>query len=107
MERLLHDKKILLVSPDIRVGTDCMIFCFVLRHIAFGWLMIGQCTELRWWTGWYSALYYEGLEVDSDHKFSSFFVNFLQCALLVLYLYRARNKVTQLSIPTHAQLQCY
>ena len=25
----------------------------------------------------------------------------------LLYLYRARNKVTQLSIPTHAQLQCH
>ena len=25
--------------------------------------------------------------------------------LLLLYLYRARNKITQLSIPTHAQLQ--
>jgi hypothetical protein len=24
---------------------------------------------------------------------------------LLLYLYRARNKITQLSIPTHAQLQ--
>ena len=26
---------------------------------------------------------------------------------LLLYLYRARNKITQLSIPTHAQLQCH
>ena len=25
----------------------------------------------------------------------------------LLYLYRARNKITQLSIPTHAQLQCH
>jgi len=25
--------------------------------------------------------------------------------ILLLYLYRARNKITQLSIPTHAQLQ--
>jgi len=24
---------------------------------------------------------------------------------LLLYLYRARNKITQLSVPTHAQLQ--
>jgi len=29
----------------------------------------------------------------------------LQCMLL-LYLYRARNKITQLSIPTHAQVKC-
>ena len=28
-------------------------------------------------------------------------------SLALLYLYRARNKVTQLSIPTHAQLQCH
>ena len=27
--------------------------------------------------------------------------------IVLLYLYRARNKVTQLSIPTHAQLQCH
>jgi len=27
--------------------------------------------------------------------------------LLLLNLYRARSKVTQLSIPTHAQLQCH
>ena len=26
-------------------------------------------------------------------------------SLLLLHLYRARNKITQLSIPTHAQLQ--
>jgi len=26
---------------------------------------------------------------------------------VLLYLYRARNKVTQLSIPTHAQIQCH
>ena len=26
---------------------------------------------------------------------------------LLLHLYRARNKITQLSIPTHAQLQCH
>jgi len=25
----------------------------------------------------------------------------------LLYMYRARNNVTQLSVPTHAQLQCY
>ena len=25
----------------------------------------------------------------------------------LLYLYRAHNKITQLSIPTHAQLQCH
>ena len=25
----------------------------------------------------------------------------------LLYLYRARNKATQLSVPTHAQLQCH
>ena len=24
-----------------------------------------------------------------------------------MYLYRARNKITQLSIPTHAQLECH
>ena len=26
---------------------------------------------------------------------------------VLLYLYRARNKITQLSVPTHAQLQCH
>ena len=26
---------------------------------------------------------------------------------ILLYLYRARNEITQLSIPTHAQLQLY
>ena len=31
-----------------------------------------------------------------------FFHNYIIC---LLYLYRARNKITQLSIPTHAQLQ--
>ena len=32
-------------------------------------------------------------------------INKYCCSLL--YLYRACNKVTQLSIPTHAQLQCH
>ena len=35
--------------------------------------------------------------------------NLITCSIItvLLYLYRARNKVTQLSIPTHAQLQCH
>jgi len=35
-------------------------------------------------------------------------LHFVRCLpLYVLYLYRARNKVTQFSAPTHEQLQCY
>jgi hypothetical protein len=30
---------------------------------------------------------------------------FSRCYAVLLYLYRARNKITQLSIPTQAQLQ--
>ena len=29
----------------------------------------------------------------------------IEYTVVLLYLYRARNKITQLSIPTHAQLQ--
>ena len=32
-------------------------------------------------------------------------LNFSNYVKMLLYLYRARSKITQLSIPTHAQLQ--
>ena len=37
--------------------------------------------------------------------FSRYFRKILKCKILLLYLYRTRCKITQLSIPTHAQLQ--
>ena len=43
----------------------------------------------------YSLLLYGGKNCMTDLTYS------------LLYLYRARNKVTQLSIPTHKQLQCH
>jgi hypothetical protein len=67
-------------------------------EVATGFVRIAWAKIVCW------KIYGERREKNAEQQIST---TLLLLLLLLLYLYCARNKITQLSTPTHAQLQCH